>query len=116
MTDPTSTYPRFGRADTSARAPFAERGTERSSPTIPVGTEPADGTLAGAQPVTESRAQPRADELVLSDTARQAAMAFEAFDSAKVEAIKEALRNGQYPLDSRRIAESFYRIERMIQD
>jgi negative regulator of flagellin synthesis FlgM len=116
MTDPTSTYPRFGRTDTSGRAPFSERGTERSSPTAPVGSAPADGSLAGAQPVADARAQPRADELVLSDTARQAAMDFEAFDSAKVEAIKEALRNGQYPLDSRRIAESFYRIEQMIQD
>jgi len=116
MTDPTSTYPRFGRPEAPGRAPFAERGTERSSPAAPVGTGSADGSLAGAQPVTDARPQPRADELVLSDTARQAAMEFEAFDSAKVEAIKEALRNGQYPLDSRRIAESFYRIEQMIQD
>ena len=115
MTDPTSTYPRLGRTDPQGRAPFAERGTDRSSPVAPVGTSPAETSLAGTQPTTEARGQPRADELVLSDTARQAAMEFEAFDSAKVEAIKEALRNGQYPLDSRRIAESFYSIERMIQ-
>ena len=37
-----------------------------------------------------------------------------AFDRAKVEAIKQALRDGSYPLDPRRIAESFVAIERMI--
>ena len=36
------------------------------------------------------------------------------FDRAKVDAIKQALQNGQYPLDSRRIAENFVAIERMI--
>ena len=37
-----------------------------------------------------------------------------AFDQAKVDSIKQALRNGQYPLDSRRIAENFVAIEKMI--
>jgi negative regulator of flagellin synthesis FlgM len=36
------------------------------------------------------------------------------FDRSKVEAIKQALRDGNYPLDSRRIAESFVAIERLI--
>jgi negative regulator of flagellin synthesis FlgM len=36
------------------------------------------------------------------------------FDRSKVEAIKLALRDGNYPLDSRRIAESFVAIERLI--
>ena len=38
------------------------------------------------------------------------------FDRAKVEAIKQAIAQGQYPLDPKRIAESFVAIERMIRD
>lgn len=38
------------------------------------------------------------------------------FDRAKVDAIRDAIKNGQYPLDSRRIAESFVAIEQMISD
>jgi negative regulator of flagellin synthesis FlgM len=36
------------------------------------------------------------------------------FDRAKVDAIKTAIQQGQYPLDSRRIAENFLAIEKMI--
>ena len=38
------------------------------------------------------------------------------FDRAKVDAIREAIKHGQYPLDPRRIAESFVAIEQMISD
>jgi len=38
------------------------------------------------------------------------------FDRAKVDAIRHAIQNGQYPLDPRRIAESFVAIEQMISD
>jgi negative regulator of flagellin synthesis FlgM len=44
----------------------------------------------------------------------QQAMAQPDFDRAKVEAIKNAIAQGQYPLDSRKIAESFVAIEQMI--
>jgi len=37
------------------------------------------------------------------------------FDRAKVEAIKSALKDGNYPLNPRRIAENFVAIEQMIQ-
>jgi negative regulator of flagellin synthesis FlgM len=55
------------------------------------------------------------DELVLSDVAKQA-ITDTTFDQAKVDAIKQAIQNGQYPLNARRIAESFVAIERMIKD
>jgi negative regulator of flagellin synthesis FlgM len=42
------------------------------------------------------------------------AMKTDSFDQAKVEAIKTAIQKGDYPLDARRIAESFYAIEQMI--
>ncbi len=38
------------------------------------------------------------------------------FDRVKVDAIKHAIHNGQYPLDPRRIAESFVALEQMISD
>ena len=36
------------------------------------------------------------------------------FDADKVERIKDAIANGQYPLDNKRIAESFAAIEKLI--
>jgi negative regulator of flagellin synthesis FlgM len=36
------------------------------------------------------------------------------FDRVKVDAIKHAIENGQYPLNPRRIAESFVALEQMI--
>ena len=36
------------------------------------------------------------------------------FDRSKVEDIKESLKNGSYPLNPRRIAESFVALEQMI--
>lgn len=62
-------------------------------------------------PVTTPRAGE--DRVQLSDMARGITREPE-FDRAKVEAIRAALQQGQYPLDSRRIAESFVAIERMI--
>ena len=53
------------------------------------------------------------DQLVLSDVAKQA-LSEGSFDRGKVDAIKQAIQDGQYPLNARRIAESFVAIERMI--
>jgi negative regulator of flagellin synthesis FlgM len=53
------------------------------------------------------------DEVVLSDIAKRA-MAEPAFDRTKVDAIKQAIQDGNYPLNARRIAESFVAIEKMI--
>jgi len=36
------------------------------------------------------------------------------FDAAKVANIKEAIENGNYPLDARKIAENFVALERLI--
>lgn len=53
------------------------------------------------------------DEVVLTNIT-QRAMAEPAFDRSKVEAIKQAIKDGNYPISSRRIAESFVAIEKMI--
>ena len=44
------------------------------------------------------------------------AMAEPDFDRAKVESIKQAIQDGQYPLNPRKIAESFHAIEQMIRE
>jgi negative regulator of flagellin synthesis FlgM len=58
---------------------------------------------------------PLTDEVKLSAVA-QKAMQEPEFDRAKVEAIKVAIQQGQYPIDSRRIAENFMAIEKMIKE
>lgn len=58
-------------------------------------------------------AVPNQDTLELSEVAKRAA-AEPSFDRDKVEAIKQALRDGNYPINARRIAESFVAIEKLI--
>ena len=55
----------------------------------------------------------REDQVQLSDIA-QKAMAEPAFDRSKVESIKLALQQGNYPLNSRHIAECFVAMEKLI--
>ena len=68
-------------------------------------------TLDKAAP--KETVKPEADQLILSKAA-ETALATAEFDEAKVEAIKIALQEGNYPLNERRIAENFVAIERMI--
>ena len=56
---------------------------------------------------------PANDEVILSKTV-ETALAAGDFDEAKVAEIKQAIAEGSYPLDERRIAESFVAIERML--
>jgi negative regulator of flagellin synthesis FlgM len=74
--------------------------------------EKAEGRKSSATDAAPS-APAVSDEFVPSDVAKQA-MSSEPFDQAKVDAIKQAIQDGQYPLDNRRIAESFLAVERMI--
>lgn len=101
MTDAISNYTRMALNDPRSRDGLKklDQAGERAS---------AGAGLAAPAPVTV-----QGDELQLSDVALQA-MKTDSFDRAKVDAIKTAIQNGQYPLDARRIAESFYNIEQMI--
>ena len=56
---------------------------------------------------------PQEDQLILSKAAEKAFATAE-FDEAKVNAIKAALKEGNYPLNERRIAENFLAIEMMV--
>lgn len=70
----------------------------------------SDGGLAGVIGPDKSAG---VDEVVLSE-ATEAALSNAEFDQAKVERIKQAIADGNYPLDARRIAESFASIESLI--
>ena len=102
MTDPISHFSRMAQMDNSVRQ--AAKAEKRQSPAVgSTDTSAANAPVKGA-----------ADELQLSEVARQAAREPQ-FDTAKVEAIKRAIQQGQYPIDARRIAEHFVALERMIQ-
>jgi negative regulator of flagellin synthesis FlgM len=55
------------------------------------------------------------EEVQLSNVTAKA-MAEPDFDRVKVESIKRAIQDGQYPLSPRRIAESFQALEQMISE
>ena len=108
MTDPINTYTRPLGGVNGSRSTQRQEAT-RLSPEAPA--KAADA--AAANPAAP---RPLEDEkLDLSETARRT-MSDPSFDRAKVEAIKAALKEGTYPLDSRRIAESFVALERLIDD
>ena len=98
MTDPITHFGRKAQIESASR-PTVGKGEPRIFST-------------SSEEVGRSAA-PATDELRLSEVARQAMQEPE-FDRAKVEAIKTAIQQGQYPLDSRRIAENFVAIEKMI--
>jgi len=98
MTDPISHFGRKAQIETANRASVA-KGEPRA--------------LAAASQEATRSAAPATDELRLSKVAQQVMQEPE-FDRAKVEAIKTAIQQGQYPVDSRRIAENFVAIEKMI--
>ena len=54
------------------------------------------------------------DEIFLSDIAKKTLETESSFDVKKVESIKQAIEDGNYPLDSRKIAESFIAMESLI--
>jgi negative regulator of flagellin synthesis FlgM len=72
---------------------------------------PGDGQPEATKPA--KLPAPNQDTLQLSEVAKRAA-AEPAFDRDKVEAIKQALRDGNYPMNARRIAESFVAVEKLI--
>ena len=107
MTDPISQYGKAGQLDSSVRSALDRLDKKAAAEA----NAPSQTALAAEK--KPSVAKPGPDMLILSDVAKKA-MNEPGFDRAKVESIKKAIQEGQYPLDSRRIAENFVAIERMI--
>lgn len=99
MTDPISHFGRMAQMDGNVRQ--AAKAEKR-----PVAEQAQTSPRAASAALKD-------DEVQLSDVARQA-MQEPGFDRAKVEAIKDAIQRGQYPMDVRRIAENFVALEKMI--
>ena len=68
-----------------------------------------------AQEAVASSPKAVSDEVVLTEISQKAANE-SGFDPQKVEAIKQAISDGNYPLDARKIAESFSSLEKLIGD
>ena len=67
-------------------------------------------------PETKAPARTKESDSVNLSNVKERIDAQPDFDRAKVDAIRDAIKNGQYPLDPRRIAESFVAIEQLISD
>lgn len=103
MTNPITQWNRMAAANSVERQ-AADRADRADK------AEDASATSAARAPA------PAADDrLELSPAARLAASE-PAFDRAKVEAIKQQVEQGQYPLDARRMAENFMALEQMIRE
>ena len=100
MTDAISQYGRLGQSDATVRSALDKASKKAGASSA---DRPSSPVSAGS------------DSVALSNVAEKA-LAEPDFDRAKVESIKQAIEQGNYPLDARRSAESFMAIERMIRD
>ena len=105
MSDAISNYGRMTQSNAAIRSAL-DKVDKKNAPK----TGAADDA---AQAAADSKATAGADQVSLTNVA-QKAMAQPDFDRAKIEAIKQAIQEGNYPLNPRRIAESFVSLERLI--
>ncbi|MEY4713001.1 MAG: hypothetical protein RIS88_2451 [Pseudomonadota bacterium] len=103
MTNPITQWNRMAAANSVERqaADRAEKADKAEDASAAAAARPA-------APVAD-------DKLELSPAARVAASE-PPFDRAKVDAIKQQVEQGQYPLDARRMAENFMALEQMIRE
>jgi negative regulator of flagellin synthesis FlgM len=103
MTDSISSYGRRIQTEASRRDAL-DKTAAKATPSLleEAAGKPAPAKVGGGH-----------DQLQLSNVA-QKAMAEPDFDRAKVESIKQAIQDGQYQINPRKIAESFLAVERMI--
>jgi len=104
MTDSISSYGRRVQTEASRRDAL-DKTAAKATPSLleEAAGKPAPAKVGGGH-----------DQLQLSNVA-QKAMAEPDFDRAKVESIKQAIQDGQYQINPRKIAESFLAVERMIE-
>lgn len=107
MTDAISQYGRQAQSELTSRNALEKLEKKAAS---------SDSKAPAADaPAPKAPVRPGPDTLSLSNVA-QKAMQEPEFDRVKVDSIKKAIQEGQYPLDAKRIAESFVAIEKMIDD
>lgn len=106
MTDAISNYGRRAQSDPMLRSALDK--SDRKAGALAKALDNVSVTTPAAKPAA-------GDQVQLSNVGARA-MAEPDFDRAKVESIKQAIENGQYPLNPRKIAESFHAIEQMIRE
>ena len=106
MTDSISSYGRRVQTEASRRDALDKAAASKS-------IVPSLSDETAAKPLQGSTVSGH-DQVQLSNVA-QKAMAEPDFDRAKVESIKQAIQDGQYQINPRKIAESFLAVERMIE-
>lgn len=86
----------------------------RSAAQLNLANEKVKHSKTDAIPMqTEKVEPPKNDEVVLSG-ASESALANAEFNAEKVAKIRAAIEQGNYPIDARKVAESFASLERMI--
>jgi negative regulator of flagellin synthesis FlgM len=112
MTNPISQYGRMAQPEAFSRPGATKTDKQSGSPAL---TDVlSESSLGLAAQVTPKKRQE--DNILTLSNVAQRVKDEPDFDRNKVEAIKQAINNGQYPLNPRRIAESFVAIEQMIGD
>lgn len=94
--------------------------TETMRSTVPESTgkkdlraEKASAPTADSKATSPTAPEAQVDQVALSDSVVRA-IEDAKFDAAKVEALRLAIMEGNYPLDAKRIAENMVDLERMI--
>lgn len=104
MSDAISNYGRMTQSNAALRSAI-DKLDKKSSSAVQTKEEPKQQAL--------EKASAGADKVSLSNVA-QKVMEQPDFDRAKVESIKKAIAEGNYPVNPRRIAENFVALEKMI--
>lgn len=104
MSDAISNYSRMAQSNAALRSAIDKVDTKTSS---------AAKAQDEANSPSVEKTSAGADKVSLSNVA-QKAMAQPDFDRAKVESIKQAIQQGNYPINPRRIAGSFIALESLI--
>ena len=110
MSDAISNYGRMTQSNAAIRSTL-DKVDKKNAPKTGLADDAINPNAAN--PSADSKTTAGADQVSLSNVA-QKAMAQPDFDRAKIEAIKQAIQEGNYPLNPRRIAESFVSLERLI--
>lgn len=110
MSNPVSQYGPLVKPDSLSRS-ASDKADKKNGAQV-VGAVGAEAVAAGAPAAPPAQE----DDILSLSNITQRVMAEPEFDRAKVDAIKNAIQNGQYPLNPRRIAESFVALEQLIRD
>lgn len=102
MTDPISHQTRIAQSNGAVRSSLDK-------------LDKSKGTQLQAEASKASAPKPSQGDTVNLTNVQQKIKDAPDFDRSKVESIKKAIREGNYPIDPKRIAQNFVSLEKMIQ-